>query len=132
MERAGPSDDQAVILYSDESYQIIGEAMRVWNALGFGMREFIYENSMLVALKKNGFDIEQQRCFQVYFDGELVGEQKVDMIVDGIILLELKTVEKICREHVFQVMNYLKITRLRLGLLINFGPKGVETRRVVL
>ena len=108
------------LLYKDLSYQIIGLAMKVHRDLGSGFLEKVYENALMVLLEKNKINVEQQRHLEVIYYGRNVGNYIADIVVDDRILLELKTVEKITDIHVAQTMNYLKITKMKLAIILNF------------
>jgi GxxExxY protein len=112
--------------------QIIGSAFRVSNTLGVGFLEKVYENALAIELRKLGLKIQQQHTISVYYQGEVVGNYTADLLVEECVLLELKTVREINEIHLAQAMNYLKATGLRLCLIVNFGNKKVEIKRVVL
>ena len=123
---------------SDSSYKhseltdaIIGVFYDVYNELGFGFLESIYQRAMCMALVEKGLRVESEVATSVFFRGEKVGDFRADLIVNQIVLLELKTAEKIVRAHEAQVLNYLRSTTLELGLILNFGPQP-QIRRLVL
>jgi len=120
------------LLYKDLSYQIIGLAMKVHRDLGSGLLEKVYENALMVLLEKNKINAEQQRHLEIIYYGRNVGNYIADIVVDDRILLELKTVEKITDIHVAQTMNYLKITKMKLGIILNFKNYKLEYKRVIL
>jgi GxxExxY protein len=107
-------------------------AYRVSNKLGCGFLEKVYENSMFVDLTFEGLKVEQQRVVQIHYRDALVGEYVADLVVEGLVLLELKAVRALDEIHVAQCLNYLKATGLRVALLINFAKPKVEIKRVVL
>ena len=107
---------------------VIGCAYQVGNTFGFGFLEKVYENSLAIAIRKAGFSVEQQRAIVVRYEGEVVGEYVADLIVEGFLLVEVKCAKAIDDAHKAQCINYLRATRMNIGLLINFGPK-VEVRR---
>jgi GxxExxY protein len=116
---------------SDEcTSRILDAYFRVYNTLGWGYLESVYRRSMVHALVKVGARVEAERSQPVYFDGHLVGEFRVDLIVDEAVIVELKAVERLAAEHRAQVINYLKASSLERGLLLNFGPKP-EFKRIV-
>ncbi|CAN5327752.1 GxxExxY protein [soil metagenome] len=119
-------------LYYEEAYEIVNCAYAVFNALGFGLPERVYENALCVEFRHRGHEYVQQERHAVMYRDEMVGEYFTDLIWRKIILVENKSRECIVDAHINQTLNYLRITKLRLGLVINFGPKGVEFRRVVL
>ncbi|MBI5408740.1 MAG: GxxExxY protein [Nitrospirae bacterium] len=120
------------ILYKDVSYKITGLAMEVYNKLGYGFLEKVYENSLVVLFKRENIRAQQQVPVKVSFEGTLVGEYFADILVEDKIILELKSIERITDIHKAQALNYLKATGLRLAILINFGKKKLEYERVVL
>ena len=123
---------------SDSSYKhseltdaIIGVFYEVYNELGFGFLESVYRKAVCMALIEKGLRVESEVATSVFFRGEKVGDFRADLIVNQIVLLELKTAEKIVRAHEAQVLNYLRSTTLELGLILNFGPQP-QIRRLVL
>jgi GxxExxY protein len=103
----------------------------VYNKLGYGFLERVYENAMAIAARKLGIRIDQQVPIRVHFDGELVGEYAADLVADGSVILELKAAQALAEEHEAQLLNYLKATRFEVGLLLNFGPKPEYRRRIM-
>ena len=93
--------------------------------------EKVYENALLIELRKHGFSVQQQKPINVFYEGKLVGEFYADIVVKDQIILELKAAQAIAKEHAAQILNYLKATEIRLGILLNFGPKGLEHKRYV-
>ncbi len=114
------------------SERIIGCAFTVGNALGHGFLEKVYENALAHELRKSGLAVVQQRGIEVRYDGVVVGEYVVDLLVDGQVLVEIKTVRALDDMHSAQCLNYLKATGHHLCLLINFAKPRVEIRRIVL
>lgn len=110
---------------------IIGCAYKVYNTLGFGFLESVYEKSLLIELKKAGISAEAQKAVLVQYEGHIVGEYKVDILVDDSVIVELKSVRQLSRSHEVQLVNYLCATGKDLGLIINFGEKKVEVKRKV-
>ena len=119
------------ILYKDVSYQIMSSVFEVHNTLGFGFLEKVYENALLKELARRNLQVEAQKEIKVFYKKEDVGVYFADLVVNGEILLELKAVESLNNFHKAQVLNYLKATGLKLGLLINFGKERVEYQRLV-
>ena len=113
------------------SEQIIGAAFEVSNALGAGFLEKVYENALVHELKKRGLLVEQQKRVTIYYDGVVVGDYYSDLLVERLIIVELKAVSRIENIHLAQCMNYLKATGSNLGLILNFGTPRVEIKRVV-
>jgi len=119
------------IIYKDLSYKITGLAMEVHSKLGYGFLEKVYENAMMVLLRREGIHAKQQAPITVYFDGEVVGDYYADILVKDKIILELKAIEKITDVHRAQTLNYLKATGLHLAILLNFGKERLQYERFV-
>jgi GxxExxY protein len=111
------------------SEKIIGAAFKVSNALGCGFLEKVYENALAHELRKAGLSVVQQHPIPVYYDGVLVGDFFADLLVEGVVLVELKAVRAFDAIHEAQSLNYLKGTGLPLCLLLNFGKPKVEIKR---
>lgn len=111
--------------------KIIGCAYQVYNKMGFGFLESVYEKCMLIELRKVGLKAEYQKPIVVYYDGEIVGQFVADIFVEDTIILELKSVKSIAKSHEVQLVNYLVATGKDVGLLINFGEQKVEVKRKV-
>ena len=116
-------------IYSDVTFEILSAAFEVHNTLGSGFLEKIYENALSVELRKKNLNVETQKEINVTYKGTLVGSYFADMLVDGKVVVELKAVEVLTRAHEAQLLNYLKATEKKLGLLINFGKGRVEHKR---
>ena len=110
--------------------KIIECAYKVHNTLGFGFLEGIYQNALLIELLKTGLQSEKEKKIQVYYDTQLVGDYISDIIVEGKIVLELKSVKELHPAHEAQLINYLKATGIEIGLLINFG-ESVQVKRKI-
>jgi len=108
--------------------KIIACAFKVHRALGPGLSEKVYENAMRVELTRQGVEVRKQVPIQVYYDGEVVGEFVPDLWIDEQVLVELKAVLALQKDHEVQLVNYLTATKVDTGLLINFGP-SVEIKR---
>ena len=111
--------------------RVIGCAYKVSNTLGCGFLEKVYENSMAHEERKNGLRVEQQYPVQVAFDGIVVGEFVADLLVEGTVVVAVKTVKELDDIHVAQCLNYLKATGLTVCMLINFGKSRGDIRRIV-
>ncbi len=109
--------------HSDLTKEIIGTFYEGYNDLGYGFLESVYENSLAIALRDNGFEVHQQIAIPVSFRGRQVGDFTADVLVNKLILLELKSARSIDPAHIAQLLNYLKATDIEVGLLLNFGPK---------
>ncbi len=119
------------ILYKDLSYKIVGLAMEVYNKLGYGFLEKVYENALMILFKREGIKAEQQVPIKVYFEGKVVGDYVADILIDNKIILELKSVERIINAHKAQVLNYLTATGVHLGIILNFGKEELTFERFV-
>jgi len=115
--------------YEDITHKIIGAAYQVHNQLGFGFLESVYKKAMLVELNKNNLKAESEKPLQVYYDGQIVGDFYIDLFVEDTIIVELKSVQSLAKEHEVQLVNYLNGLQTDIGLLINFGPSGVDVKR---
>jgi GxxExxY protein len=122
--------DNAVLL-NDLSGRVIGCAFTVLNTLGVGFVEKIYENALAIEMRHAGLVIVQQPGVRVLYHDEVVGEYFPDVLVEDVLLVELKTVKALDDTHRMQCTNYLKATGLRLCLLLNFGNSRLEIKRVV-
>ena len=110
---------------------IIGCAYNVYNKMGFGFLESVYEKCMLIELRKAGLDVESQKPITVYYENEIVGEFVADIIVNDTVILELKSVRQIINAHEVQLVNYLVATGKPVGLILNFGESKVEIKRKI-
>ena len=126
------SGGAGMVLYKDLSYQIIGCALRVHEKMGPGLLEQCYHNALYYQLKKSGFSIGYNVPFIVKYDGNVVGEYYADLIVNNKIILELKSVNKLGNAHKAQLINYLHISGLRVGYLLNFQGAVLEFQRLVI
>ena len=109
--------------------QIIGAFYTVYNTLGYGFLEKVYENALAIELRALGFKVEQQARIAVYYAGQVVGEYYADLLINDIVILELKATRTIALEHEAQLLNYLKATPFEVGLLLNFGPEPEIKRK---
>jgi len=115
--------------YGKITRTIIGCAYKVFNRLGFGFLESVYKRAMLIELAKGQLKAEAEKALKVYYDGHVVGDFYVDLFVEDEIVVELKSVTRLAKGHEVQLVNYLNGLRKEVGLLINFGPSGVEVKR---
>ena len=114
--------------YEALTERVIRAAFNVHNALGPGFLEKVYENAMRIELIKQEINVKQQEPINVLYEGQLVGEYFADPFVEGRLVVELKAVQTLSKEHEVQLVNYLAATGIEIGLLINFGP-SVQVRR---
>jgi GxxExxY protein len=119
------------LLHSDLTEKILGVYYDVYNEIGHGFLESVYNNCMFLALTKTGMSVRREVPVPVYFRGQDVGQFKADLVVEGSVLIELKAVQNLDRTHEAQVMNYLRATELEVGLLLNFGSPKPQFRRIV-
>ncbi|MCW0482867.1 GxxExxY protein [Gaoshiqia sediminis] len=119
-----------MLLYEELSSEILKAFYNVYNKLGYGFLEKVYENALLLELRKNRLKCESQIPIKVYYDEVPVGEYFADIMVEDIIILELKAAEKICENHEYQLLNYLKATKIELGFLLNFGKYPEFKRKI--
>ncbi len=117
--------------YRELTEKVIGCAYHVYNKMGFGFLESVYEKCMLIELRKAGLDAESQKPITVYYENEIVGEFVADIIVNDIVILELKAIRQIINTHEVQLVNYLVATGKPVGLILNFGESKVEIKRKV-
>jgi GxxExxY protein len=115
--------------HGDLTKEIIGIFYEVYNELGHGFLESVYENSFAIALREKGFEVHQQVAVPVWFRGIKVGDFDADLMVNRVVILELKSCRAIEQAHIAQLLNYLKATQIEVGLLFNFGPRA-EFKRV--
>ncbi len=115
--------------HGDLTEKIIGTFYEVYNELGFGFLESVYEEALKMALESKGISVEQQVSVPVWFRGKQIGDFDADLIVDELVILELKAVRKIVNKHEAQLLNYLRATSIEVGLLLNFG-QSAEFRRL--
>ena len=113
------------------TYGINGSVYEVNRILGHGFLEKVYEKALLVELRKQGFKVESQVPVQVNYKGEIVGEYIADMIVEGRVIIELKSVKELNKSHEAQLLNYLKATSHKIGLLVNFTYPKAEIKRFI-
>lgn len=118
------------MLHKETTDKIIKAFYNVYNTLGYGFLEKVYENSMLLELRSIGLSVEKQVPIKVYFKEQQVGDYYADLIVEDKVIVELKAAESLCEEHEFQLINYLKATNIEVGLLLNFGKKPQFTRKI--
>lgn len=110
--------------------QIIKAYYKVYNTLGFGFLERVYENALFIELKKMGFAVEKQKGISVFYDDEIVGDYFADLVINNIVIIELKISDALFEEHTTQLLNYLKATNIEVGLLLNFGRKPEVKRKI--
>ena len=102
----------------------------VYNQLGYGFLEKVYENALYLELKSLGLFVEKQKRINVFYKEQLVGDYYADLIVSECVIIEIKAAESLCEEHEFQLIKYLKATEIEIGLLLNFGKKPQIKRKI--
>ena len=123
-------EDTKLIL-KDEVYQLVGCALEVLNGVGHGLHEKIYENALVVEFKLRGIAFDQQRQFDVLYKQVKVGEFVPDLITHAAIVVDAKVIDRITDHERGQMMNYLRITKLRVGVILNFKHAKLEWERIV-
>ncbi len=109
--------------HSELTEEIISCFYKVYNQLGYGFLEKVYENAMMIELEKNDLNCETQKAIKVFYEEQEIGNYFADIVVEGVIIVELKAAETLAPEHEAQLLNYLKATKIEVGLLLNFGKK---------
>ncbi|NJL90771.1 MAG: GxxExxY protein [Coleofasciculaceae cyanobacterium SM2_1_6] len=112
------------------THKIIGCAMKVHSTLGNGFQEVIYQRALAIEMGKQGLCYQREMEMEIYYEGQHIGTRRVDFFVENIIMVELKAVIKLEDTHLNQAMNYCQVYQLPIGLLINFGSKSLEFKRV--
>nr|WP_297783061.1 GxxExxY protein [uncultured Allomuricauda sp.] len=121
------------IIYKNESYFFIGLCMDIHNELGKGFSEAVYSDALEIELKSNGVPFQKEAKFDIIYKGKkLKHHYYADYLVDGKIILELKAVKKITNGHIKQTLNYLAASKMKLGLIVNFGEDSLAYKRVIL
>ena len=111
----------------DITYDVIGCAFKVYNTLGPGLLERIYQKALVIELRKQGFDVQVEVPVHIIYEGESIGDDlKIDILVNGSLILELKSVERLSDLHKKQLLTYLRLTHQSLGLLINFNEAHLK------
>jgi GxxExxY protein len=110
--------------------KIIKIFYKVYNTLGYGFLEKIYENAMMIEFRKEGIPAVSQSPIKVLYEDEIIGEYFADVLVDRKVILEIKAAKNLVTDHEAQILNYLKATDIEVGLLLNFGPEPVVKRKV--
>ncbi|MBE9481671.1 MAG: GxxExxY protein [Bacteroidetes bacterium] len=118
-------------LHTDITGKILKAFFKVYNTLGYGFLEKVYENAMLIELRKMGLKCSNQLPIKVFYENEKVGDYYSDILVEDKVIVELKAIEALAPEHETILVNYLKGTEIEVGLLLNFGPKPQYKRRVL-
>ena len=112
------------------THKIIGCAMKVHSEIGCGFQEVIYQRCLSKEFRNIGLSYEREKEMEIYYKGELVGTRRVDFLVEGSVIVELKAVKELENVHLVQAKNYLKIFKIKKGLLLNFGSASLEFKRL--
>ncbi len=118
------------MLHKEITSKIISAFYAVYNNLGYGFLEKVYENALIIELEKRGLTVRQQVPIQVYYEGKVVGEYFTDLLINDKVIVELKAVKEIIDAHEAQLVNYLKATNIEVGLLLNFGTEAKFKRKI--
>ncbi len=118
------------LLHHDLTQEILKTYFDVYNELGYGFLEKVYQNAMFYELKSRGFKVEAQKQIKVNYKGIEVGEYYADLVVNDLVILELKAADAMVKEFEYQLINYLRATNIEVGLLLNFGKKPEFFRKV--
>jgi len=118
------------LIQEELTEKILKAFYKVYNELGFGFLEKVYQNALYMELTKSGMKCEKQFQVKVYYLGKVAGEYYADLIVNDLVIIELKAAEKIVEEHELQLINYLRATGIEIGLLLNFGRKPQFKRKL--
>lgn len=122
---------ESELLEAATTRKVIGAFYHVYNQLGFGFSEPIYQRALACVLERTGRQVSREWPASVLFEGEVVGEFRLDLVVDARVVVEVKAVERFHPAHESQLLNYLRASGLEVGLLLNFGPKAAYRRMVV-
>ena len=122
--------DHQDLKYRELTEKIISIFYRVYNKLGYGFLEKIYENAMMLEFKKEGITAVSQSPIKVLYEDELIGEYYADILVDNKVIVEIKASRRLVDENEAQLLNYLKATEIEVGLLLNFGAKPEVKRKI--
>ena len=116
--------------YSDITSKVMKAFFKVYNSLGFGFLERVYENAMFIELNNMGLNVEKQKRLVVYYENQQIGNYFADFLIEEKVIIELKAVERLVEEHELQIINYLRATDLEVGLILNFGKKPEFKRKI--
>lgn len=119
------------LLYPEISYLIIGCAFDVYNGIGSGYHEKYYQKALIEAFTQKGITFQTEVSFPLSYKGKIIGRKRLDFLIDGKVVVELKKGDNFSKSHIDQVLEYLRTQKLRLAILINFGSRGVVFKRIV-
>ena len=118
------------MLYEEITDKIIKSFYKVYNTLGYGFLERVYQKALLIELQEIGLECKEEFPIDVYYGGQIVGNYRADIIVENVVIIENKASETLVEENEFQLINYLKATNIEIGLLLNFGKKPQFKRKI--
>ena len=124
-------NSQSILVEGELTEKILGAAFKVQNKLGAGFLEKVYVNALSFELQRSGLVVEHQKIFAVKYEDAIVGEYQADLVIGGKVILECKAVSNLDPVHEAQLINYLKVSGVHVGLLINFGRPALQYRRLV-
>jgi len=119
------------MLYENITGEIIKAFYNVYNTLGAGFLEKVYEKALLIELKELGLNAESQKEVIVFYKGQEIGKYIADIVVEGKVIVEIKAIKELNKNHEAQIINYLKATKIKVGLLVNFGDELKFKRRIL-
>ena len=119
------------IVYPELSYRIIGIIFKIFNQIGYGYQEKHYQRALASELGKQGIKYEREKEIKIKYNDELIGKYYLDFLVEDKMILELKVVSELQKRNLRQTLEYLNTTGLKLAILVNFTPNGVQYRRVI-
>lgn len=118
-------------IYSELTSKIIGASMSVHKILGNGFQEVIYQRALAIELQELGVGCEREKEMPIFYKDQQIGTRRVDFLIDGVVSVELKALTKLEDVHLAQAINYLEAYNIEIGLLINFGAKSLEFKRLI-
>lgn len=116
---------------SDVTAKVIGCAQKVHQFLGNGFQEVIYQRALEIEFEKEGLKFEREKEMDIFYEDKLIGNRRVDFLIDGDIMVELKAITKLEDVNIAQLMNYIEAYKVKIGLLVNFGAKSLEVKRYI-
>jgi len=117
--------------YHELTEKIIGSAMKVHRHFGFGFPEIVYKRALMIELEKGGLRFKQEMEKDILYDDQLIYKRRLDLIVEDVVLVELKAIKDVDNGDYNQVLNYLRVFKLEVGLLINFGSSSLQFKRLI-
>ncbi len=121
--------DTSRLKYSDITEKVIGCAMKVHSHFGSGFPETVYKKSLMIELERSGLQFQSEVEKDIYYQGAFIGKRRLDLMIEGIVLIELKATKEVDKSCYNQIINYLKVFDLEVGLLLNFGGESLHFKR---